>query len=79
MATDNSSVLDEIIYARVLITLQRMQLDEQDQKLREHLSQIVDASLDGTKKCQDSLKRAWLRASDSLGIEPIGDSWKAAA
>ncbi len=68
MPTD-SSVLDEIIYARVLITLQRMQLDEQDNKLRTHLSDLVGRDPEGTKRCQDSLKRAWTRASESIGEE----------
>ena len=71
MPTDQS-VLDEIIYARVLITLQRMQLDEQDRELREHLSQIVDVSPNGAQRCQESLKRAWIRASDNLGVAPEG-------
>ncbi|MCP4448923.1 MAG: hypothetical protein GY811_26860 [Myxococcales bacterium] len=65
----NSPVLDEIIYARVLITLQRMQLDEQDSKLRAHLGDLVGMDPEGTRHCQESLKRAWIRASESLGHE----------
>ncbi len=65
----NKPVLDEIIYARVLITLQRMQLDEQDNKLRSHLSDLVGMDPEGTKHCQESLKRAWIRASETLGQE----------
>lgn len=65
---NDSSVLDEIIYARVLITLQRMQLDEQDRKLRDHLAAIIGNEVDATLECQESLKRAWQRASETLGI-----------
>jgi hypothetical protein len=65
----NSPVLDEIIYARVLITLQRMQLDEQDSKLRNHLSDLVGMDPEGTRHCQESLKRAWVRASETLEQE----------
>lgn len=64
MQTDDT-LLDEIIYARVLITLQRMQLDEQDRKLRKHLKDVV-GSAGTTHECQKSLKRAWERASESL-------------
>lgn len=65
-------VLDDIIYARVLITLQRMQLDEQDRKLREHLGDIVGTMPDGAITCQESLKRAWVRASETLGVDGEG-------
>ncbi len=67
----DETILDEIIYARVLITLQRMQLDEQDGKLRKHLGELVGTKQEGTQLCQASLKRAWIRASDSLGIDPM--------
>lgn len=67
-----ATVLDDIIYARVLITLQRMQLDEQDRKLREHLGDIVGTSPKVALMCQDSLKRAWFRASESLAVDEQG-------
>jgi hypothetical protein len=69
----DANVLDDIIYARVLITLQRMQLDEQDRKLRGHLNDIVSVAPDGAIMCQDSLKRAWLRASETLGVDDAGE------
>lgn len=69
----DDSILDEIIYARVLITLQRMKLDEQDRKLRGHLDEIIGSSAEDTERCQDSLKRAWVRASASLSQEPAAN------
>jgi len=70
---NDDSILDEIIYARVLITLQRMKLDEQDRKLRRHLDEIIGSSELDTERCQNSLKRAWVRASASLCQEPVAN------
>lgn len=69
MSRADDTILDEIIYARVLITLQKVQLERQDRRLRDRLADVLEDEEDVAARCRGSLQRAWERAADELELD----------
>lgn len=68
------SLIGELVYARVLLALEREQLRRRDETLRERLDALL-TELPGDQRwqvCETALERAWARAEREVHDESDG-------
>lgn len=79
--TRESELLDEIVYARVLLSLKVEELKRRDRALRERLRSLLQGlgAEEGRRLCEAALERAWQRVADEVEGEGRSDQTEPAS